>query len=135
MNNLEDYGTFYVYHFTKNTENLYNQDIISNRCYLGYSQNNNLYSFVHGNALAKFTSIDPKNFYLSNIIRTSFFKNQTYTLQKHFNNFDKNELFFTNPTSQIIKFSIENKNYQLEPNCTLLLEIKSSIISVVSKDI
>ncbi len=132
MNNLEDYGTFYVYHFTKNTENLYNQDIISNRCYLGYSQNNNLYSFVHGNALAKFTSIDPKNFFLSNIIRTSFFKNQTYTLQKHFNNFDKNELFFTNPTSQIIKFSLENKNYQLEPNCTLLLEIKSSIISVVS---
>ena len=132
MSNLEDYGIFYIYHFTKNTKNLYNQDIISNRCYLGYSQNDNLYSFVHGNALAKFTSIDPKNFFLSNVIKTSFFKNQTYTLQKYFNGFDKNELFFTNPTSQIIKFSIENKNYQLGPNCTLLLEIKNSIISVVS---
>ena len=53
LNNLEDYGTFYIYHFSENTKDLNNKDIISNRCYLGYSQNNNLYSFVHGNTLWK----------------------------------------------------------------------------------
>ena len=57
LNNLEDYGTFYIYHFSENTNDLNNSDIIINRCYLGYSQNNNLYSFVHGNTLGKFTSI------------------------------------------------------------------------------
>ena len=35
--------------FFENTKDLNNKDIISNRCYLGYSKNNNLYSFVHGN--------------------------------------------------------------------------------------
>ena len=43
-----------------------------------------------------------------------------------------NELFFINPTSKTIKFSIENKNYELKSNCSLLVEIKDSIISIKS---
>ena len=50
----------------------------------------------------------------------------------YFDGFDKNELFFTNPTSKTIKFSIENKNYELKPNYSLLVEIKDSIISINS---
>ena len=44
LNNIEDYGVFYIYHFTENKSDLDNENIISNRCYLGYSQNNKLYS-------------------------------------------------------------------------------------------
>jgi len=132
LNNLEDYGTFYIYHFSENTNDLNNTDIISNRCYLGYCQNNNLYSFVHGNTLGKFTSIFSNKTFLTDIVKTSLFQNYTYTIQKYFDGFDKNELFFTNPTSKTIKFSIENKNYELKPNYSLLVEIKDSIISINS---
>ena len=64
--------------------------------------------------------------------RRTIFQNHTYTIQKYFDNFDKNELFFTNPTSKTIKFSIENKNFKLKPNWVLLVEIKNSIISIKS---
>ena len=132
LNNLEDYGTFYIYHFSENTEDLNNKDIISNRCYLGYSQNNNLYSFVHGNTLGKYTSILSNKTYLTDIVKTSLFQNHTYTIQKYFDGFDKNELFFTNPTSKNIKFKIDNKNFQLKPNYSLLVEVKKTIISINS---
>ncbi len=132
LNNLKDYGTFYIYHFSENTKDLNNKDIISNRCYLGYSKNNNLYSFVHGNTHGKFTSIFSNKTFLTDIVKTSLFQNHTYTIQKCFDGFDKNELFFVNPTSKTIKFSLENKSYNLKPNCSLLVEIKNSIISIKS---
>jgi hypothetical protein len=132
LDNLEDYGTFYIYHFSENTKNLNNNDIISNRCYLGYSQKNNLYSFVHGNTHGKFTSIFSNKTFLTDIVKTSLFQNHTYTIQKYFEGFDKNELFFANPTSKTIKFSIEKKNYELKPNYSLLVETKNSIISIKS---
>jgi hypothetical protein len=132
LNNLEDYGSFYIFHFSKKTNDLNNKDVISNRCYIGYSQNNNLYSFVHGNTLGKFTSIFSKENILTDIVKTSLFKNHTYTIQKYFDNFDKNELFFTNPTSKNIKFTIDNKNFDLKPHFSLLVEVKNSIISIKS---
>ena len=132
LNNLEDYGTFYIYHFSENTNKLNSKDIIRNRCYLGYSQNNNLYSFVHGNTVGKFTSIFSNKNFLSDIVKTSLFQNYTYTIQKYFEDFDKNELFFTNPTSKKIKFTIDNKNFELKPNFSLLVETNNSIISIKS---
>ena len=47
LNGIEDYGTFYIYHHTN--QNIENENILSNRCYLGFSKENNIYSFVHGN--------------------------------------------------------------------------------------
>ncbi len=132
LNNLEDYGTFFIYHFSENTSNLDNKDIISNRCYLGYSQNNNLFSFVHGNTLGKFTGIFPDKKISTDIVKTSLFQNHTYTIQKFFDDFSKNELFFINPTSKTIKLTIENKNFRLKSNNTLCLEIKSNLISIKS---
>lgn len=80
MGNIESYGTFYVYHFSKKCdqsrilkdagENI----IISNRCYLGYSQNNNLFSFVHGNTLAKFKNISSNDDIKFDIVKMSFLK-------------------------------------------------------------
>ena len=46
MNNLEDYGTFYIFHFSNSNNNSF-----TNSCYTGYSQNDNLPSFVHGNTV------------------------------------------------------------------------------------
>jgi len=132
LNNLEDYGTFYIYHFSENTKHLNNKDIISNRCYIGYSQNNNLYSFVHGNIHGKFTSIYSNKTFLTDIVKTSLFQNHTYTIQKYFEGFHKNELFFTNPTSKDIKFTIDNKEYELKPNHSLLVETLTPIISIKS---
>ena len=47
-------------------------------------------------------------------------------------NFDKNELFFTNPTSKTIKFSIENNTFKLKPNHSLLIETHNNIIHIKS---
>ena len=130
LGGLKDYGVFYIYHFTD--KKLSHDDIISNRCYLGYSKNNNLYSFVHGNTLAKFTNINKNNKYSSNIVKTSLFKNQNYTIQKLFDNFDNNELFFSNPTSKILRFTIENVHHKLNPGCTKIINTKNSIITITS---
>ena len=129
---LEDYGVFYIFHFTNNKENFNNNDIISNRCYVGYAQKNNLYSFVHGNSYVKFTNINHGEYILGDIIKSSLFKKYTYTIQKYFDEFEKNELIFTNPSSKIVKFIIQNKSFKIDPYCTILIELNSSIISIKS---
>ena len=131
LEGLEDYGTFYIYHFTN--ENIEKNNIISNRCYLGYSQNNKLASFVHGNTLAKFKKISGKNVINADIVKNTLFKNHTYKIQKYFEGFDKNELFFSNPTSEVVKFSVNNQNYKLNDNCSKLIDVSNkNIISIKS---
>ena len=137
LNGIEDYGVFYIYHYIhpKNNTNFKidnSNDILSNRCYLGYSKNNNLHSFVHGNVYAKFTKIYPNNKILSDIIKTSFFKNNTYVIQKYFDNFDKNELAFSNPTSKTLRFNLEGKDYKLDSGCSIIVSINSKIIKIKS---
>ena len=132
LNGVEDFGVFYIYHFTKKTTVLTEKDIISNRCYVGYSLNNNLYSFVHGNTLGSYTNTFHNNIYMNNSVKTSLFKNQSYTLQKHFENFDRTELFFSNPTAKKLKVSLDNKNFEMKPNCSLVVEVNNSIITIKS---
>lgn len=129
---LKDYGVFYVYHLSK--EKIDNENIISNRCYIGYSQNQNLPSFVHGNTLARFTKISGNNKIYSDIVKTSFFSNQLYKIQKYFNNFDKNELFFSNPTSKTIKFSIDDKKFKLKNGCSLIIDISDKKIITIKSN-
>jgi hypothetical protein len=130
LNNIKDYGVFYIYHFTR--EKLDNENIISNRCYIGFSKNENLYSFVHGNILAKYRQIYPNNKINTDVVKISMFQNHNYRIQKFFNDLDKNELFFSNPTSKIIKFSVENKNYKLNPGCAKIIETAEQIITIRS---
>jgi hypothetical protein len=132
LNGLKDYGSFYIYHFTQ--ENIETENIISNRCYLGYSQNKNLYSFAHGNTFAKFVKINNLGKETTNIVKTSFFKNQKYKIQKYFDAFDKVELFFTNPTSKKIKFSInDGNNYILNNGCSIIINTTNNkIINIKS---
>ena len=132
LGNINDFGTFFIYHFMDNQDDSIKNDIISNRCYLGYSKDHSLHSFVHGNALAKFTGIYPRTETQTDIVKTSLFQNHSYTIQKYFSDFDKNELFFVNPTSKITTLTIEKKKFKLNPNCVLLLETKSNIVSYKS---
>ena len=130
LDGVEDYGTFYIYHYSESA--IEEENIISNRCYLGYSQNQNLFSFVHGNTLAKFTKISNDGTTSSDIVKTSLLQNQFYKIQKYFEDFEKSELFFSNPTSKVIMFSVENKNYKLNPECSKIIAIKDSIITIKS---
>jgi len=129
---LKDYGVFYVYHLSK--EKIDNENIISNRCYLGYSKNQNLPSFVHGNTLARFVDISGNNKIYSDIVKTSLFSNNVYKIQKYFDNFDKNELFFSNPTSKTIKFSIDDKIFQLKNGCSLIIDISDKKIITIKSN-
>jgi hypothetical protein len=132
LNGLKDYGTFYIYHYAHNKINKENF-IISNRCYIGYSQNQNLFSFVHGNTLAKFSKISQNKNISSDIVKTSFFMNQNYKIQKYFDCYDKSELLFSNPTSKTIKFSIDENNYRLENGCSILIDVSDKkIINIKS---
>jgi hypothetical protein len=131
LEGLEDYGTFYIYHFTK--ENFDKNNIISNRCYLGYSQNFKLFSFVHGNTLAKFKKISGVDITNTDIVKNSYFKNHLYKIQKFFEGFDKIELFFSNPTSKTVRFSIDDQKYKLGNGCSKLIDISNKkIVSVKS---
>jgi hypothetical protein len=131
INNLEDYGTFYIYHYSDKL--IEKENIISNRCYAGYSQYNNLFSFVHGNTLARFNKIsNDKNIY-TDIVKTSFFKNHYYKIQKYFDNYDKVELFFSNPTSKTINFSIDLNNYKLNSGCSIIIDVSGKkVINIQS---
>ena len=131
LDGLEDYGSFYVYHYSKD-KNI-GKDIISNRCYLGYSHNNNLFSFVHGNTLATSTQVSKARNIVTNIVKTTFFKNHEYKLQKYFDDFDKSELFFSNPTSNLIKFTLDQDNYKLNGGCSVIIDIsQKKIINIKS---
>ena len=66
--------------------------LISNRCYVGYSFKNNLPSFAHGNYLSKYKSIG-KNSISNGIIQFTLFRKNSYLIQNNFSKFDKTELF------------------------------------------
>ena len=131
MDNIKDYGTFYIYHYT--SDKIQREIVISNRCYLGYSKNNKLHSFIHGNTLSRFSNLAHNLNTNSDIVKTSPIQNQYYKIQKFFDGFDKNELFFANPTSKKIKFSIDEQNYNLNNGCSILIDIfKKKIVNIKS---
>jgi hypothetical protein len=123
MNNLKDYGLFYIYHKT----NKIIKSSIRNACYTGYSYKDNLESFVHGNfpiTFKKFNSSE--DFNRPNEIITSFlFKKKKYKIQKYFQNLTKCEIFIQNPTIKKIKFSVNNFNYELNELCGSVIDISN----------
>ena len=132
LNNIEDYGLFYIYHHAEEKSKVDCDISVVNRCYLGYSQNNNLYSFVHGNVWAKSKSIYSSNYNSKDIIKTSMIKNCYYTIQKYFEDYDKTELFFANPPSKRIEFDITREKFILKPNCVKLIQRNDAVISIKS---
>ena len=53
-------------------------------------------------------------------------------LIKRFDNFDKNELAFSNPTSKTLRFNLEGKDYKLDSGCSIIVSINSKIIKIKS---
>ena len=119
LDGIEDYGVFYIFH--KSDNEILNKEVISNRCYLGYSYKNNLYSFVHGNVFVSY--FNNNKVIDGEIIKSSLIKNQIYRIQKYFDDLDKIELFVTNPTYKQIYFSVNNKNFKLDRNCSIIINV------------
>ena len=120
--NKESYGKFFIFH---KSESKLPFSII-NKCYLGFSKNNKLPSFVHGNTVSSYKKFYGNEKINTNIISTSFFVNQKYKIQNFFKDFDKTELFFTNPTSKVIRFKVNNEYFYLNKGCSKIIEIKNS---------
>ena len=124
LDGLKDYGVFYVFHKTNNK--IDKNIIISNRCYLGYSKNNNLCSYVHGNSYVRSENITKVNEKKSNNIIKTNANSGTYKIQNYFKNTAKIELFFVNPTSTNIYFKINNQKYILKEGKSLLTNISNT---------
>jgi hypothetical protein len=119
LNGIEGYGVFYIFHRSDSYCGDYLA--ISNRCYVGFSIKDSLSSFVHGNCLVRFQTFDGK-YDGSDMVKSSFTK-KPYRIQNSFEEFTKSELFFVNPTSKKINFSIGNNNYILENNCSIIIDV------------
>jgi hypothetical protein len=130
LDGVEGYGVFYIFHRSDN--NNADDIIIANRCYVGFSIEDSLSSFVHGNLYVKYQSLDGKN-EGSGMVQSSFF-NKLYRIQNSFVEFTKSELFFANPTSNKINFSIGSSRYSLEKGCSILIDVScKEDISILSR--
>ena len=102
LDNYHGHGIFFIFH--KNFKNNFKEKIIlSNRCYLGFSHNNNLPSFVHGNTYIMSKNFDSDKKYYD-FVTKSLFCNKKYRIQNNFKDFEKTELFIVNPISEKITF-------------------------------
>ena len=101
------YGYFQIFCKINNFEI---DENLSNRCYTGFSKNNNNFSLVHGNSYVQASSLSNKdnNKYL-NFVKTSLIDNQNYLIQNNFENYDSVELFYLNPTDKKISIQINNE--------------------------
>ncbi|MBT4730758.1 hypothetical protein HOB87_02145 [Candidatus Woesearchaeota archaeon] len=130
LNGIEGYGVFYIFH--RSDSDCGDDLVISNRCYVGFSMEGSLSSFVHGNLYVRYQSLDGK-YGGSGMIQSSFFKN-LYRIQNSFVEFKKSELFFVNPTSKKLNFSIGLNKYSLEKGCSILIDVSGKEeISILSK--
>ena len=81
-----------------------------------------------------FTEINKKSEMNFDIVKISPIKNQYYKIQKFFDNLDKNELYFSNPTSKKIHFTVNDKDYSLASWCSLIIEIKENKIIEINSN-
>jgi hypothetical protein len=132
LNNVEDYGTFSVFHVFDN-ETCSDVKII-NRCYVGFSKDNGNPSFVHGNLYGSYLNLQTNKIKSDLLVVSS--RPTTYIIQKNFALCDHIELFFSNPTSYLVWIKINNhklflksgecKIYQIEP--TDVIKIVSNCV-------
>lgn len=123
LNNIEDYGTFHIFH--KSDHYFKENVIISNRCYTGFSKKKSLPSFVHGNTYSSSKNISENSPKYSKITNNKIFINSKYKLQNYFSDYDRTELFFSNPTNYKVKFFVNKNFYELKKNECKLIEINN----------
>ena len=106
--NFTDYGYFQI--FCK-VDDFEIEENLSNRCYTGFSHNNNNFSYVHGNSYVEANSIkNNEEIKFTNLVKSSFIENQNYIIQNNFEDFDLVELFYVNPLNKKISIKINNED-------------------------
>ena len=131
---LEDYGFFNIFHKVKNTNELSTVAMtkIQDKSYVGFSRLSNVPTFVHGNIPIK--AKNNKAISKTDLVYKSFFMNKIYNLQCSFIDHVSAELFFSNPSSKQIKFTIENTTFELPPYNSKIIKLKklNSLIKIKS---
>ncbi len=109
LNLKSNYGSFYVFHnFNENELLVKNKSFVTERGYLGFSDNSIFWNFVHGNHNSAYLSKKNK---IKSLMTMSFFINE-YFPQLTFNDCDKFDLVFTNSENMNVKYRI--KTYDSE---------------------
>jgi len=99
---------------------------ISNRCYLGFSKNNNLYSFVHGNTLSKYVTMNNYSKIESDLVQNTFLKySSKYKVQNYFDKSFKTEIFLANPTSKKIEYRVNDVSKTLKNGESIIIQINN----------
>ena len=106
--------------------------MIRNSCYVGYSYNGNLYSFVHGNTPSAKTNISEKHTTKNYDLSSFTFTKKKYFVQNCFRNIDA-EIILLNSTNLKQKISINQNVFHLASgNCEIYKIKKDDIIKIVS---
>jgi len=113
----DKYGSFLIFFGNRIQNETFS---LRNSCYTGFSKLNKLPSFVHGNVPAAYFY---NNKIFNNIIGISLKKNNVYSIQDSFHDYDKIELFFSNPTSSKIRFEINGSDYNLKKNESRIINV------------
>jgi len=125
LNGVEDYGVFFIFHKfeDQNLSNIF----IANRCYLGFSKNNNMYSFVHGNTLSRYVNMEDYEKIETDIIQNTSIKyGSKYKIQNYFDKSYINEIFLANPTSKKVEFQINKEKKILNNGESAIIKINSN---------
>jgi len=131
MEGKEDYGVFYIFHSAEKNLN----SSIRNSCYTGFSYNNALPSFVHGNCPTTYQYINNKDETLINkdIVGLSFLQNKKYKIQNFFEGLTKLEIFIQNPTTKTISLRINNNSLKMYQKTSLIYDVtKYNEVEIVS---
>ncbi len=118
----EGYGSFYIFHETNEIDN----NSIRNSCYTGFSYNESLYSFVHGNTMAAYKNFNGDENLERGIVETSLFSNNSYFVQKKFKDYERVEFFLNNCSKNQINFEIQNTRYFLETGQSKIINLNQS---------
>ena len=124
LNGIEDYGVFFIFHKfeDQNLSNIF----IANRCYLGFSKNNNMYSFVHGNTLSRYVNMENYEKIETDIVQNTSIKyGSKYKIQNYFDETHINEIFLANPTSKKVEFQINKEKKILDNGESTIIKINS----------
>ena len=131
LNSSENYGSFFIFHESNEKIN----DSIRNSCYTGFSKNNNLPSFMHGNLMGASMPINNDTIKKINygVVGNSLFKNNIYKIQKSFSRYDKIEIVIINPSIEKIYFDINQRKGSLDVGQLVIIEVeKSETITIKS---
>ena len=116
----EGYGVFYVFHKSKNKIN----SCIRQSCYTGYSLDNNMPSFVHGNTPTTLKDIDFENKkIIFGLGGKHFFAQQTYKVQNYINA-QNTEILLLNPCDSSLKIEVNEDFFCLDEGCSKLISLK-----------